>query len=55
LAGLDEAVKSWREMESRADGLEYLFLDEIQTPRNCGGLIFLDRFSVLILVALHTV
>ncbi|MBN1757050.1 MAG: ATP-binding protein [Chitinispirillaceae bacterium] len=31
LAGLEEVIKLWRETESRAEGPEYLFLDEIQT------------------------
>lgn len=34
LAGLDGVVKIWRETESRVNGPEYLFLDEIQTLRD---------------------
>lgn len=34
LAGLDEVLKLWRELEPAADGPEYLFLDEIQFIRD---------------------
>jgi len=34
LLGLDGLLKLWREFEPESDGLEYLFLDEIQTVRD---------------------
>lgn len=34
LLGIDGLLKLWREFEPESDGLEYLFLDEIQTIRD---------------------
>lgn len=34
LLGLDGLLKLWREFEPESDGIEYLFLDEIQTIRD---------------------
>ncbi len=34
LLGLDGLIKLWREFEPESDGIEYLFLDEIQTVRD---------------------
>jgi hypothetical protein len=34
LLGLDGLLKLWREFEPESDGIEYLFLDEIQTVRD---------------------
>ena len=34
LAGLDGLLNIWREMESAGDGIEYLFLDEIQYTKD---------------------
>lgn len=34
LAGLDEVLKLWREIEPAAEGPEFLFLDEIQVARD---------------------
>ncbi len=31
LAGMDEVIRIWREAETRAEGPEYLFLDEVQS------------------------
>ncbi|HLB52784.1 MAG TPA: ATP-binding protein [Chlamydiales bacterium] len=36
LAGLDAVLEAWREMEPKADGPEYLFLDEAQFIKNIG-------------------
>lgn len=36
LAGIDEVVDAWREMEPRVEGPEYLFLDEAQFIREWG-------------------
>lgn len=36
LAGVDAVMEAWREREPRADGLEYLFLDEAQFIREWG-------------------
>lgn len=36
LAGLDAVLEAWRELEPKADGPEYLFLDEAQFIRNFG-------------------
>lgn len=36
LAGIDAVLQAWREREPRADGLEYLFLDEAQFIRDWG-------------------
>lgn len=36
LAGLDNVLKAWRELEPKADGPEYLFLDEAQFIKNIG-------------------
>jgi hypothetical protein len=36
LAGMDAVLEAWREREPRADGLEYLFLDEAQFIRDWG-------------------
>jgi predicted AAA+ superfamily ATPase len=36
LAGIDAVLQAWREREPKADGLEYLFLDEAQFIRDWG-------------------
>jgi uncharacterized protein len=36
LSGLDAVLEAWRELEPKADGPEYLFLDEAQFIRNFG-------------------
>ncbi len=36
LAGLDAVLEAWRELEPKAEGLEYLFLDEAQFIKNFG-------------------
>lgn len=36
LAGIDAVLEAWREREPRAEGLEYLFLDEAQFIRDWG-------------------
>lgn len=36
LAGIDATLEAWREREPKADGLEYLFLDEAQFVRDWG-------------------
>ncbi len=36
LAGIDAVLEAWREREPKADGLEYLFLDEAQFIRDWG-------------------
>ena len=36
LAGIDAVIDAWREREPKADGLEYLFLDEAQFIRQNG-------------------
>lgn len=36
LAGIDATLEAWREREPRAEGTEYLFLDEAQFIRDCG-------------------
>lgn len=36
LAGIDEVIEAWREREPRADGPEYLLLDEAQFIRDWG-------------------
>ncbi len=36
LAGLDAVLEAWRELEPKADGPEYLFLDEAQFIKNVG-------------------
>ena len=36
LAGLDAVLEAWRELEPRAEGLEYLFLDEAQFIHDFG-------------------
>lgn len=36
LAGLDAVLEAWRELEPKAEGLEYLFLDEAQFIRDFG-------------------
>ena len=36
LAGIDAVLDAWREREPKADGLEYLFLDEAQFIREWG-------------------
>lgn len=36
LAGLDAVLEAWRELEPRAEGPEYLFLDEAQFIRDIG-------------------
>ena len=36
LAGIDEVIAAWREMEPRTEGSEYLFLDEAQFIRQWG-------------------
>ena len=36
LAGLDAVLEAWRELEPKADGPEYLFLDEAQFIRDFG-------------------
>jgi len=36
LAGMAAVLEAWREREARADGPEYLFLDEVQSVRDWG-------------------
>lgn len=36
LAGLDSVIEAWRELEPKADEIEYLFLDEAQFIRDFG-------------------
>ena len=36
LAGLDAVLEAWRELEPKAEGPEYLFLDEAQFIKNIG-------------------
>ena len=36
LAGIDRVLEAWRELEPQAEGIEYVFVDEIQTIKDWG-------------------